>query len=82
MLTHALRMPNAKEVFFLGFLSFPPTRPQRLKGKKHFFLFMSILGVLRGRGLRPRPRSSCFIPLKKNILQSKTMFLTLFSREG
>jgi len=29
MLTHALRMPNAKEVFFLsGFRVYPPTRPR------------------------------------------------------
>jgi len=39
-------------------------------------------GFLRGRGLRPRPRSSCFIPLKKNVLQGKTTFFTLLSREG
>jgi len=26
--THALRMPNAKEVFFVGFRVYPPTRPQ------------------------------------------------------
>jgi len=29
MLTHALRMPNAKEVFFMwGVRVYPPTRPQ------------------------------------------------------
>jgi hypothetical protein len=33
MLTHALRMPNAKEVFFWGFWVYPPTRP-RVKGLK------------------------------------------------
>jgi hypothetical protein len=33
---------------------------------------------LRGQGLRPRPRSSYFIPLKKNVLQGKTTFFTLF----
>jgi len=28
MLTHALRMPNAKEVFFVGLMGFPPTHPR------------------------------------------------------
>jgi len=26
--THALRMPNAKEVFFVGLMGFPPTHPR------------------------------------------------------
>jgi hypothetical protein len=75
-------MPNAKEVFFMGLMGLPTHPPPSERVKKHFFLFMSILGVLRGRGRSPRPRSSCFIPLKKNVLKSKAIFFTLFPREG
>jgi hypothetical protein len=32
MLTHALRMPNAKEVFFVGLLGLPAHPPPKLKG--------------------------------------------------
>jgi len=54
--THALRMPNAKEVFFCGVSGLPTHPPTSENEVKNTSLYVLCV-FLRGRGRSPRPRN-------------------------
>jgi len=56
--THVLRMPNAKEVFFMGLMGLPTHPPPSSNEVKNtsFLLFVGIFESLYEGGALPRPR--------------------------
>ena len=59
MLTHALRMPNAKEVFFWGFWVYPPTRPRVKELKTRLFTYVAyVCARIRVRDSSGKPAVS------------------------
>jgi hypothetical protein len=79
--THALRMPNAKEVFFMGLLGLP-THPPTSENEVKNTSFYSLCKFLRGRGEAPPSQLFANYPKTKLYQNHKRSVFTLFLREG
>jgi len=81
-LLRTLRMPNAKEVFFMRFRVYPPTRP-RVKNEVKNTSFLYSVRVFARAGRSPRPRIYSQNIKKQYFIQiTKSIFFTLFPHEG
>jgi len=83
--THALRMPNAKEVFFVGFSDLPthPPTSERVKNTSFYFMACFYAFFYEGGGFAPA-LVSIRKSSKNNMSFNKPnkLHLPYFPREG
>jgi hypothetical protein len=85
MLTHALRMPNAKEVFFMGLMGLPTHPPTSERVKNTSFYFMACFYAFFYEGGGEAPALVSIRKSSKNMTtfnQLNKLHLPYFPREG